>query len=60
MSSAQLRLIKKCSDIGIERDKMDDKPDEKGINQWSRVDQFPEHLKKYVSSAPKFTASDNP
>jgi trimethylguanosine synthase len=22
-------------------------PDEKGIHQWLRVDQFPEHLKKY-------------
>jgi trimethylguanosine synthase len=36
---------------------MDDKPDEKGINQWSRVDQFPEHLKKYalLSMILKFT-----
>ncbi|KAF2849356.1 trimethylguanosine synthase [Plenodomus tracheiphilus IPT5] len=26
---------------------MDDLPSEKGIHQWSHVDQFPEHLKKY-------------
>ncbi|KAF1946665.1 trimethylguanosine synthase [Clathrospora elynae] len=26
---------------------MDAKPNEKGINQWMHVDQFPEHLKKY-------------
>jgi hypothetical protein len=33
---------------------MSEKPDEKGVDQWSRVEQFPEHLKKYGSSSTEF------
>jgi hypothetical protein len=36
-------------ELGTEREEMDDNPDEKGINQWSCVDQFPEHLEKYIT-----------
>jgi hypothetical protein len=50
-----IQAVEKRSEIGMEREAMDEKPNEKGIHQWSRVDQVPEYLKKYVSSPSTIT-----